>query len=116
MIVTDNESAIIKPGMACVVVRVVLFCLSLVYENRLYFHCSTVKFNVPVELDACDNDNRWVYWAERHLLNRLILRKVWDNLKRAYAALFFPVPDGNTRFRLGADRHEKPLILWAEVS
>ena len=57
MIVTNNEASIIKPGMACVIVRVVLFCLSLVDENRLNFHSCSVKFDVPVELNARDNDN-----------------------------------------------------------
>ena len=57
MIVTNNEATIIKPGMACVIVRVVLFCLSLVDENRLNFHSRSVKFDVPVELNARDNDN-----------------------------------------------------------
>ena len=101
--------------MARIIVRVVLFSLSLVDSDRLNFHSRSIKFDIPVELDARDNDDRRVNGAERHLLNGLVFGEVWDDFQRAYASLLFPIPDCDTCFRLGTDCDEQSFILGAEV-
>ena len=64
MISADDKATIIEPSMACVVVRVVRFSLSLVDEVGQGFQGRTVELNIAVKLLSSDNDHRWVNWAE----------------------------------------------------
>ena len=64
VIANDEASIIFEPGMASIVVRVVLLGLSFVNENWLDFHSSSIKLDKAVKLDASNNDNAWVNCAE----------------------------------------------------
>ena len=64
MISTDDKAAIIEPGMACVVVRVVRFSFSLVDEVGQEFQSGTIELNIAVKLLTSDYDHRWVNRAE----------------------------------------------------
>ena len=64
MISADDKAAIIEPSMACVVVRVVRFSLSLVDEVGQGFQGRTVELNIAVKLLSSDDDHRRVNWAK----------------------------------------------------
>ena len=64
VIANDKASIIFEPSMASIVVRVVLLGLSLVDEDWLDFHSSSIKLDKAVKLDASNNDNAWVNCAE----------------------------------------------------
>ena len=115
MVVADYEAAIIEPSMTGVIVRVVRLSLSFSDNDGQSFHCRSVEFDVPVELDACDYDNARIDWTERNLLNRLTLGNVGDHLQRANASLLLPMPDDDTSLGLSTDSDEQFLILTAKV-
>ena len=104
MVITNDETAVTKPGMSSIVVGEVCILIPFIYLIIDNFEVRSIKFQVSVKLLSCNDYNTCFDCAERDLLNCLKSR-VWHQVHIAKTSLPFPVPDDDTSICLAASRH-----------
>ena len=115
MIITNDKTAIGKPGMTGVVIGENLVVLPFVNENVLIFEVRAIELEIFVQTNTGHNDDAGVYATERDLLYCLRFR-IWQHqICKAHASLLFPVPYYNSSYRLSTCCDQKFVILRAEI-